>query len=252
MVTGLSNITNGAFGIDNGSLKISVSTVKTGQGYVEELSQVVSAVLGTNSINDLVIAGNDIYIGATSGKFLRFNTVTNSVTDLSNKISSFWGTIAINTLTYDSINKVVYLGGGTGGKFGRYNTPEYTGANLKYPASDTAYDLSSRFGLNSLFFFHDMIFDFKRDDIYATVYESKGCGSIMLLRYSPASDTAISNINSCSNPCFPYPSACAAFSLAFDFDTDTIYAGGRGTWWGGLHTYSVTSELTAVVSRDRQ
>jgi len=86
----------------------------------DDLSPQIGAVIGTNAIHDLVIADGDIYIGGDSGKFLKYNVSTGVSTDLTDRISSFWGSNAVLTLAYDYKEQVVYLGG-TNGRFARYN-----------------------------------------------------------------------------------------------------------------------------------
>ncbi|MBI2450782.1 MAG: hypothetical protein HYV52_00365 [Parcubacteria group bacterium] len=81
----------------------------------------------------LVRASNgDIYIGADNGKFGKYVSGTNTFTDLTSKISSFWGTNNINALTFDSTNNAIYLGGNAG-KFAKYTI-----------GTDTATDLTSK------------------------------------------------------------------------------------------------------------
>jgi hypothetical protein len=70
-----------------------------------------------------------IYIGADSGKFLRYNPATGTSTSLTNKISAFL-TANILALAADG-NGLIYIGGASG-KFAKYNI-----------SSDTATDLTS-------------------------------------------------------------------------------------------------------------
>lgn len=216
------------------------SAATTGSSIVD-LSVKVSEIIGTETIFDIKVVGNEVYIGATSGKFLKYNAGTGAVTDLSDRLASFWEAVPVRALAYDTTNQVLYLGGGTKGKFARYNTPSYTGGNPNYPSVDTAYDLSLMFDLNENYYFHNMVYDFERGDIYASAYENIYCGSHFLLRYDIDSDIATDNLNNCFVHCGACPNTCAAFSLAFDFDTDTVFVGSRGSGWGGLHSYSIDS-----------
>ncbi len=103
---------------------------------------------------------------------------------------------------------------------------------------DTAYDLRGKFGLNPANFnIHNIVYDYKNNDMYVTTAETFGCGWFLLMRYDIDTDTGIGNLNNCFNPC--WYGNCGSFSLAYDNDSDTLYIGGRGTWWGGLHSYSI-------------
>ncbi|PJA86776.1 MAG: hypothetical protein CO141_02930, partial [Candidatus Moranbacteria bacterium CG_4_9_14_3_um_filter_42_9] len=63
-----------------------------------DLYSKLNGILAGSSINAQVVAGNDIYIASGSGKFLKYNSVTNTATDLTAKISSFWGGNAVYSL----------------------------------------------------------------------------------------------------------------------------------------------------------
>lgn len=127
-------------------------------------------------------ASKVIYIGGTSGYFLRYNTASyvgggtyptaDTFYNLTSKISSFFSTSAVYSLTFDSTNNVIYFGGGSG-RFGRYNTTGYAGGGI-YPTADTAYDLTSKI---SSFWSTDnvlsLVFDSANNVIYLGGLSSK-------------------------------------------------------------------------------
>ena len=119
-----------------------------------------------------------------------------------------------------------------------------------YTTPDTAYNLSDKFGRDtSQYSIITMAYDFENNDLYLTTYPKYGCGPVLLMRYDNDTDTGASNLNNCNNPCYPYPSACAAFSVVFDYDSNKLFIGGRGSWWGGLHSYDLGSgTFTRVIT----
>lgn len=72
-----------------------------------------------------------IYIGGSSGKFGKYDPVTEIFVDLTSRIASFWGTQNVLTLLYDPADQAIYLGGGTNGtQFAKYNITTDTATSL--------------------------------------------------------------------------------------------------------------------------
>jgi hypothetical protein len=90
----------------------------------------------------------DVYTVSSDGsKFFKWDSTTNTATDLSSKISS----LVMNNvggIVYDISNRVIYIGGGNGlspCKFFRYNTSNYVPRGYgSYDAINTLYDISSK------------------------------------------------------------------------------------------------------------
>jgi|GEM_PF-4134350 len=129
-----------------------------------------------------------------------------------------------------------------------------------YDMPNTAYDLSGKIGIDqSRFHVHDMVYDFERNDVYFSTWETGGCGLFLLMRYNIDEDTIDNNLNNGSARCQSYPNVWNIMSVTLDYDTDTIFGGARGSWWGGFQAYtiddgvyhkSITPNLTpAMMSR---
>jgi hypothetical protein len=115
-----------------------------------------------------------------------------------------------------------------------------TAGAATYDEPDTAYDLSGKVGIDqSRYHVRYMVFDFERDDVYMTTWETGFCGLFLLMRYNIAEDTVDNNLNGGSARCQRYPYVWNMNSLEFDFDTDTIFGASRASYWAGLHKYDI-------------
>ena len=61
-----------------------------------------------------------IYLGTQNGGFFVYDTLLNNLSDLTNRISSFWGTNPINAMTFIPQTGEIFLGGGNQ-RFAKYN-----------------------------------------------------------------------------------------------------------------------------------
>ena len=218
----------------------------------------LNGILAGDQISAQAQAGGDVYVGSSLGKFVKYNIASDTATDLTARISSFWRTNTINAIVFDATNGVIYLGG-NGNIFARYNTTSYTAAGA-YPTADTAYNLTSKIsisgGIKALAF----------DSANNAVYAGSGTGSFK--RYNstfytaggvfPTADTGYD-----LTYLFPFFNGAAIANLAYDGTNGLIYIEGSGnfatfnianstasnlrgalaTLWGT--TDSVTSEVYA-------
>lgn len=111
-----------------------------------------------------------------------------------------------------------------------------------YSAPDTAYDLSAKIGINpSLFNLGDMTWASGDNAIYMATEETGFCGLWLLMRYAPGTDDLHNNLNNGSAGCQSYPNIWNWASVTYDQDSNTIYGGARGTWWGGFQEYIINT-----------
>jgi len=114
------------------------------------------------------------------------------------------------------------------------------GETQNYPGTDIAHDLTYKFPYTpGIYNFLDMVYDYERDYIFLTTGPNSYCGPVMLMQYNINADVGSANLNNCFFSCYSCPNACSAWFLTFAPDTDTLYIGSRGTWWGGLNSYSI-------------
>lgn len=109
-----------------------------------------------------------------------------------------------------------------------------------YDSPDTAYDLSGKVGIDpSLFHIRDMVYDGERHDLYMSTWETHFCGLFLLMRYNIDDDAVDNNLTGGWGGCQNYPNVWNIMSLTLDTDTNTVFGGARGSWWGGLQSYSI-------------
>lgn len=204
-----------------------------------DVSDMVAAAAGGKALRSLALADDGLYVGAEGGKLFFFDKDC-AVTDLSGKLSAFWGDAAVTSMAWDSASKVLYLGGSKKGRFAVLHPKGWLGTNAKYPAADTAYDLSAKHALTTDPWTVDaMVFDPTAKNVYLAVNDTTACGPSHLVRYRPEADACDVGLNSCPNPCVAPPNACEVRAMAFDDAGRTLWATGRGKPWTGIHKFLV-------------
>jgi hypothetical protein len=148
-----------------------------------------------------------IYLGGgydDGGRFAVYDPSSDTATDKTSKISSFWGTsyTSVNALTFDSSSSKIYLGG-TSGRFAVYDS-----------SSDTATDKTEK------------ISGFCTSSVYALAFDSAntkiylGCGNGKFGVYDPSSDTATDKTSKISSFC-----TSTIYDFTFDSANTKIYLG---------------------------
>jgi cytoskeletal protein CcmA (bactofilin family) len=163
-----------------------------------------------------------IYLGGGDPEgyctFAVYDPSTDTATDKTSKISSFWGTYDIAALAFDSSSSKIYLGG-SGGKFAVYD-----------PALDTATDetdeISSFWGTS---YIYSLTFDSSSTKIYLGGY-----GKFAV--YDPALDTATDKTSKISSF---WDSYNPVYALTFDSSSSKIYLGG---YYGEFAVYEPASD----------
>lgn len=244
-------------------VRYNTDTYSSGGSYpLADTSYDFTSTMGTfwegNTINAMVYGeSNTIYIGGLYGKFAKYNTQTETFTDLSSKLTSISTSFATYSLVFDSLNNVLYIGG-QDGKLVRYNTAAYTGGGT-YPTADTAYNLTSK--ISSFFTTTIMTvgFDSENNALYL------GGLSGALARYNttsysaggtyPTADTAYNLSGKLSS----FWESSSIFSLVLDFSNEVLYVGGGNgkfcryntSFYAGGATYpsaDTAYDLTSKVS----
>ncbi|MEK7574857.1 MAG: hypothetical protein AAB511_01370, partial [Patescibacteria group bacterium] len=179
-------------------------------------------------------ANKEIYLGEHNGAvglaFEKYNPITDSVTVLTSKISSFWSTSYISALAFDSARNIIYLGG-TSGKFAKYN-----------PATDVATDLTSKI---SSFWSTNAISASALDSTNGIIYLGGEGGRFA--KYDPATDTAtdLTTILGWST------STGSIRTLTFDSISNSIYVGGYQSGIRKISRYipalNIAEELTSYL-----
>jgi hypothetical protein len=170
--------------------QVQMSTEAAGVNLYSKLN----GILAGSNIVAQVKAGDDYYFGSNTGKFLKYNSVTDTATDLSSKASF----LNILSLAFDSVNNVVYVGTFAGGFF-RYNTSSYSGGGT-YPTADTAYTLTAKVSGATLIN-GNMIYAMAIDSASGVLY--LGSVSNRFVRYNTTSYTSGGT----------YPTADTAYDL---------------------------------------
>lgn len=167
----------------------------------------------------------------------RYNdTFTNRTTEL-NAVTS-WGTQPISALALDSVNGVIYIGGGTilsEPKFAKYNTSldSFTNLTSKINAAGCQWFPSARSVLS-------LAFDPNNKEIYLGGEDGNLC------KYNTAQDS-MTDLNAAIDSVFG--STIDVISLVFDSAKNTIYLGGQS---GKFAKYDpatgVATDLTSKIS----
>ncbi|MDO8557997.1 MAG: hypothetical protein Q7S09_02260 [bacterium] len=123
-----------------------------------------------------------IYIGGgtnnSARRFAKYDPATDVATDISSSLSGFWGNHPVYALTYDTLNHLVFVGGGS------YTTIAERFAQYD-PATNTAIDHSSKI---SAFWGNDPVYDIGYDSFNHVVYLVAQNGEFA--KFDPASRVA--------------------------------------------------------------
>jgi hypothetical protein len=216
-----------------------------------DLKSKVSTDFAVNSatyINALTFDATNGYV-YISGGFGHFGAFIGGVTptngtysSLTSKISSDWSTYLVDSLTYDSTNHIVYLGGDSG-KFGSF-------AGGATPSSGTWTYLTAKISAD---WSNSSVYSLTFDSTNGFVYlagdtgrfgaflggSSPSSGTWTLLNSKISANWSIYNVN----------------SLTFDSTNNTIYLGGQGGKFGAFIGGATPSSgtwtyLTAKISAD--
>lgn len=129
------------------------------------LNSKISSDWSTNAVANLTVDNKNgkVYIGGANGKFGAFaggsDPANGTWTYLSSKISADWSTNSVDTLTVDSVNDKIYIGG-VSGKFGAF-------AGGSDPANGTWTYLSSKISADwSTGNFYALTFDSANGYVY--------------------------------------------------------------------------------------
>ncbi|HEY3448420.1 MAG TPA: hypothetical protein VGK67_18840 [Myxococcales bacterium] len=214
-----------------------------------DVSAKVAAAAGTSALKALALADDGLYVGGEGGKLFHFDRACN-VTDLSPKLSGFWGDATILSMAWDPGSKVLYLGGAKQGRFAVLHPKGWLGTDPKHPGADQAFDLSAKHALTTAPWSVDaMVFDPTGKAVYLAVNDTTACGPSHLVRYRPDADACDVGLNSCPNPCVAPPNACEVRALVLDDAGRTLWATGRGKPWTGIHKFGVdTGTFTKCAS----
>ena len=165
-----------------------------------------------------------LYFGdwGLSRTFGKINLGNNTFTDLTSKISSFWGGNSVMSLVVNP-SGVIYVAG-SNGKFAQYS-----------PSSNTASDLTSKI---SSFWGTNVIYALATDSSGA-VYLGGTAGKFA--KYIPSSNTASDLISTTSS----FWSTNTINALAFDSVGENMYLGGSN---GKLAKYEIAGAVATNVS----
>ncbi|MGC4116902.1 MAG: hypothetical protein QM765_20535 [Myxococcales bacterium] len=200
-----------------------------------DVSDSLQSALGSSAVRAIAVADDGVYVGGEGGKLVHFDRAC-VATDLSAKLSGFWGGANIVSLAWDPGSKVLYLGGAKKGRFALYHPKGWLGTDANHPGADTAFDLSAKHALTTDPWSVDaMVFDATGKALYLVVNDTTACGPSHLVRYRPDADQCDVGLNSCSNSCLPTPQACTITVLTLDEPGRALWAAGLGKPWNGIH-----------------
>lgn len=212
------DFSSGAY--DTNAMVVSGGDVKLTLGLISgELYNNLNGILVGAKINAQVKAGDEIYIGADNGKFLKYNILTDAATDLTSRISSFWGGNKVICLAVDSGNNVIYLGG-VGGKFAKYEI---------IPGTST--DLSSK--ISSFW-----VYNWNPQDVYCFAFNANnnaiylGGSNGKFAKYFVSTSSAVDLSSTISS----FWNSQSINCFAVDSNSDFIYLGGESGKFARLAT----------------
>lgn len=196
--------TNADWNTAQGQLKVPPGGGVTATDLTGKLTELYG---GSETVSANIAVGDIVYLGLSNGKFLKYDSSIDITTDLTSRISSFWGARNFTGgFVWDSVNEALYMGG-ENSVFAKY-----------IPATDTAVNVATK---TSAVTAPNAITAITYDSDNAEIYFAAGG---LFGKYSPASDTA----TSLSSKVYPL--------RAYQMISSMKYAGGRVYVFGGSNT----------------
>jgi hypothetical protein len=273
----------GAF---NGFARYNIST-----GTVTDLTSHINALWGVTHVGAITIdvSNGAVYVVGTGvdsiPQFARYDIATNTATDLSSLISSFWtyGDNTEQSIALDPVNGIVYIGGqGMSGEanFIRYNIASNTATDLTddisffgaskitsivvNPATDVAYlGLGWDFGsydphsdtvtnLSSYVIAADMknfALDSANQVLYLGQYAGDSSGYNTFAQYDIATNT-YTDLSYMIEPFWSANYGSIIESIFYDTTNETVYMGGHDSWNYKFFGYTGDSITAPTVTTD--
>ncbi|PJA87326.1 MAG: hypothetical protein CO141_00005, partial [Candidatus Moranbacteria bacterium CG_4_9_14_3_um_filter_42_9] len=158
-------------------------------------TDLTSKILGYVKSMAYYPANQEIYLGYNNGQFNKYTLSADTTTTLTSKISSFWGSIPIYSMVFDSNKNVIYLGG-SNDEFAKYD-----------PTTGIATDLTSKI---SSFWGGNIIYALVFDSTNKVIYLGGSNGKFA--KYDLATETGTDLTSKIST----FWGANVVYSLSFD------------------------------------